>query len=82
MAHVYKSDISLTNRCYGNKNGRHNRLKIKKIPFWSKFETFDRAINIEHKQIPKRYLTDDENYHGTQHIKMIFWYLAVLISYS
>ena len=32
----------------------------------------DRAVNIEHKQIPKRYLRDDENYHGTQHIKRIF----------
>ena len=30
---------------------------------------FDREINIEHKQIPKRYLTEDENYHSTQHIK-------------
>ena len=43
---------------------------------------FDREINIEHKQIPRRYFTDDENYHGTQHIKRIFWYLAVLISIS
>ena len=43
---------------------------------------FDRAINIENKQVPKRIFTDDENYHGTQHIKMIFWYLAVLISNS
>ena len=43
---------------------------------------FDRAINIEHKLKPKIYLTDDDNYHGTQHIKRIFWYLAVLISNS
>ena len=41
---------------------------------------FDRPINIEHKQIPKYVLTADENYEGTQHIKRIFWYLAVLIS--
>ena len=42
-------------RCYGNKNGHQNRLKIGNWPFWSKFETLDREINIEHKQIPKRY---------------------------
>ena len=41
---------------------------------------FDRPINIQHKQIPKDILTADENYHGTQHTKRIFWYLAVLIS--
>ena len=35
---------------------------------------FDRKINIEHKQIPKDILTEDENYHGSQHIKMTFWY--------
>ena len=28
----------------------------------------------------KNILTAHENYHGTQHIKRIFWYLAVLIS--
>ena len=43
---------------------------------------FDRAIYIEHKQIPKRFLTDVENYHDTQHIKGIFWYSAMLISNS
>ena len=42
-------------RCYGNQNGHQNRLKIGNWPFWSKFETFDRDINREHKQIPKRY---------------------------
>ena len=41
--------------CYSNKNGRQNRLKIGKWPFWNKFETFNRGINIEHKQIPKKY---------------------------
>ena len=42
---------------------------------------FDRPINIEHKQIPKKnILTADKNYHGTQHIKRFFWYLALLIS--
>ena len=30
------------------------------------------GINIEHKQIPKNILTDDENYHGTQYIKRVF----------
>ena len=43
-------------RCYDNKNGWQNRLKIEQWPFWSKFKTFDREINIEHKQIPKWYL--------------------------
>ena len=57
-------------------------LKIGNLPFWSKFETFDREINIEHKQIPTHILTDYEIYHCTQHIKRIFWYLAVLISNS
>ena len=33
---------------------------------------FDRSINIEHNQIPKRYLTAAENYHSTQHIKKVF----------
>ena len=51
--------------CYGNKNGHQNRLKIGKWPFWSKFETGNKGINIEHKQIPTKNLTDDENYHGT-----------------
>ena len=41
---------------------------------------FDRPTNKEHKPIPKRYLTAEENYYGTLHIKRIFWYLAVLIS--
>ena len=36
---------------------------------------------MEHKQIPKNILTEDENYHGTQH-KSFFGYLAVLISNS
>ena len=39
------------NRCYGNKNGRRNRLKTGNWPFWSRFEMFERQINIEHKQI-------------------------------
>ena len=43
------------NGCYGNKNGRQNRLKIGKLQFWSKFETCYREINIEHKHIPKKY---------------------------
>ena len=49
-----------------------NRLKIGNLPFWGKFETFDRAINIEHKEIPKSILTDDVYYHGTQYIKGFF----------
>ena len=37
---------------------------------------------LEYKQTPKDILTDDENYHSTQHIKRFFWYLPVLISNS
>ena len=60
-----------------------NRLKIEKLPFWSKFETCNRGINIEHKQIPKHILTDYENDQGTQYIKrFFFWYLLALISNS
>ena len=48
MAHVYKSDVILTfTVAMVTKIG--NRL------FRSKLETFDRAVNIENKQIPKRY---------------------------
>ena len=39
----------------GTKNACQNRLKVGKWPFWSKYVTFDREINIEHKQIPKIY---------------------------
>ena len=38
----------------------------------------DREINIEHEQIQKKniyILTDDENYHGTQHIKSCFFFV-------
>ena len=56
--------------------------KIGKLPFWSKFETCNRGINIAHNQIPKYILTDDENSYGTQYIKRFFWYLLVLISNS
>ena len=48
-------------------------LKIGKLSFWSKFETFDREINIEHKQIPKRYLTDYDNY--STHVKSFFFFI-------
>ena len=44
----------------------------RKLPIFSKFETFDRGINIEHKQIPKVILTDERDYQSTQHIKRIF----------
>ena len=30
-------------------------LKLESNHFWIDFETYDRFINIEHKQIPKRY---------------------------
>ena len=43
---------------------------------------FDKEINIDPIKYQKDILTDDENYHGTCHIKRIIWYLAVLISNS
>ena len=57
---------------------------VTKRSFWSKFGTYDREMNIEHKQIPKKgTLIHDENYHDTQHVKSVFFlYLAVLIFYS
>ena len=39
----------------GTENGRRKRLRIGKWSFWTNFETCDRGIFIEHKQIPKRY---------------------------
>ena len=50
------------------KKGRQNRLKIGYWQFWNKFGTFDREINKYEKDI----LTDDYNYHDTQHIKSCF----------
>ena len=39
-----------------------NQYKILEIrECWCKFETRNRVNNIEHKQIPKNILTDDEN---------------------
>ena len=48
----------------------------------SKFKAFDREINIDTFLYQKDILTNNENYHGTQHIKSFFLYLAVLISNS
>ena len=62
--------------CYDNKNGLQNMLKIGKRPFWSKFETCNRGINIEHEQIPTNILTDNEKYNGTQYIKRFFLVFA------
>ena len=37
-------------------------LKIEKNDhFGANFETYNRGINIEHKQLPKNITTDDEN---------------------
>ena len=64
------------------KKARQNKLIIGKWPFWSKYETFNRGINIEHKQIPKNISTDDENYHGTQNIKFFLYLLVKSVSKS
>ena len=60
MARVENSGIYLKfNACYGNKNGRQNRPKIEKLPFWAKIKAFsDRFLRIryQHKRIPKNLL--------------------------
>ena len=57
MAQVYNSGIILTfTVAMVTENGCKNKLKIGNWPFRSKFETFDREINLEHKQIPKIYI--------------------------
>ena len=38
--------------------------------------TCNRGINIEHKQIPKKKIIDDDNFHGTQYIKSFFLVFA------
>ena len=44
-------------RCYGNKNGERNRLKIEKLIVWAKLKAFE-DLNLKikymykHKQIP------------------------------
>ena len=41
ITEVQNSGIYFTfTGCYGNKNGRRNRLKIEKLPFWAKFKAF------------------------------------------
>ena len=85
IAKVLKYGIDLTfTVAMLTKIGRQNGLKIGKWPFWSKFDTCNRGINIEHmsSQYQKDILRDDENYNGTQYIKRFFWYSLVLISNS
>ena len=55
MVSFHMKELRAFYHCYGNKNGRHNRLKTGICPFWSKIERFGRDINIEHKQTPKRH---------------------------
>ena len=52
---THKSDISLTfTVAMVTKMAAKVGLKWEIDHFGANFETFDRAINIEHKQIPKR----------------------------
>ena len=60
------------------KNGRHNRLKIGN--FGAKLRGLTEKLTWSTSKYQNDILTEDENYHGTQHIKRSFWYLAVLIS--
>ena len=56
MAQVYKSGISLTfTVAIVTKMTAKIGWKIGNWPFWSEYETVDREINMEHKQMPKRY---------------------------
>ena len=52
IALVLKSGINLT---YTVAMVTKMATKKGNGPFWNKFETFDREINIEHKKIPKIY---------------------------
>ena len=60
-------------------------LKIGKLLFFGTNETYltDKLTSGTSKY-QNDILTDDENYHDTQHIflKKLFWYLAVLITNS
>ena len=49
MAQVYKSDISLTFTVAMVTKWPPKYAEKGKLTFWSKFETFDRAINTEQK---------------------------------
>ena len=55
MAQVFKSDSSLTFTVAMVTKMATNKTENRKLTILSKFETFDKAINIEHKQIPKIY---------------------------
>ena len=56
IAKVKKSGIDSTSTvAMVTRMVRKNMLKIGKWPFWSKYKTCNRGINIEHKQIPNRY---------------------------
>ena len=61
---------------------RKTRLKIGKWPFWSKYKTCNRGINIEHKKYQIDILSDGEDYYSTQCIKRFVWYSLVLIPNS
>ena len=50
----YDSHFKFLDKCL--KQSKHCVLvKIGNLPFWRKIERFDSEINIEHKQIQKRY---------------------------
>ena len=50
---MLKTGTNLTFVAMVTKMAKKNRLKIGKLPSWSKCETVDREINIKNKQIPK-----------------------------
>ena len=53
-------------RCYGNKNGGQSRLKIEKLPFWTKFKALE-------DQLLKSYITTQLN------TKILFHMLCAVI---
>ena len=49
-------------------NGSRNRLKIRKLPFWTKFEALNREIN----NLQKNKFTGDTNDYDIQYLKISF----------
>ena len=75
MAQVYMSDISLT-FTVEKKEIDHFGTNLRRL------RRLTKQLTQSTSKYQKDILTDGENYYDTQHIKRIFWYLAVLISNS
>ena len=53
---LFHIDLFDFNGCYGYRKWPPIKAKVEKMSFWAKIWRFNRTVNIEHKQIPKRYL--------------------------